>query len=77
MVIHLAEKTVATYVRMIGTVAGDLALVHLPFGGVFLIGGVARSMSRYFDRFGFATAFRDKGRFAGFMARFSGVGDLG
>ncbi len=66
----LAEKTVATYVRMIGTVAGDLALVHLPFGGVFLIGGVARSMSRYFDRFGFATAFRDKGRFTGFMARF-------
>lgn len=66
----LAERTVATYVRMIGTVAGDLALVHLPFGGVYLIGGVARSMSRYFERFGFEEAFCGKGRFSEFMTRF-------
>ena len=66
----LAEQTVATYVRMIGMVAGDLALVHLPFGGVYLIGGVARSMSRYFKRFGFEDAFCGKGRFSDFMTRF-------
>lgn len=66
----LAERTVETYVRLIGCVAGDLALVHLPFGGVYLIGGVARAMSGYFDRFGFAASFQSKGRFTEFMARF-------
>jgi glucokinase len=66
----LALRTVETYVRLMGCVAGDLALVHLPFGGVFLIGGVARAMSVYFDRFGFETAFQSKGRFTDFMTRF-------
>lgn len=66
----LAERTVETYVRLIGCVAGDLALVHLPFGGVYLIGGVARAMSDYFDRFGFEASFQNKGRFQDFMTRF-------
>ena len=66
----MALRTAEIYVRMIGTVAGDLALVHLPFGGIYLIGGVARAMSKHFTRFDFAGAFRDKGRFSDFMARF-------
>ncbi|MEL7343893.1 MAG: ROK family protein [Pseudomonadota bacterium] len=67
----VAEKTVATVVRMIGTVTGNLALVCLPFAGTFFIGGVARAMAPYFDRFGFADAFCDKGRFGPFMSDFS------
>lgn len=66
----LATRTVETYVRLMGCVAGDLALVHLPFGGVYLIGGVARAMSAYFDRFGFESSFQSKGRFTEFMTRF-------
>lgn len=66
----LALGTVESFVQLMGRIAGDLALVHLPFGGVFFIGGVARAMTPYLDRFGFEEHFRDKGRFADFMGRF-------
>jgi glucokinase len=68
-----AVEATRVFVRMLGTVAGNLALIQLPFGGVFLIGGVARAVAPYFQEFGFTDAFRDKGRFAGFMGNF-GVG---
>ena len=68
-----AAEAARVFVRMLGTVAGNLALIQLPFGGVYLIGGVARAMAPWLDAFGFAAAFRDKGRFAGFMESF-GVG---
>jgi glucokinase len=35
------------------------------------VGGVARAMAPYLTQFGFEAAFRDKGRFAGFMANFA------
>jgi len=65
-----ARQSVATAVRMLGAVAGDLALIHLPFGGVHLIGGMARALVPWLDEFGFAGAFRDKGRFSSLMADF-------
>lgn len=66
-----AEAAGRLYVRLLGAEIGNLALVHLPFGGIFLIGGVARAFQPYLERFGFTEAFRDKGRFAGFMANFT------
>lgn len=68
-----AGQAVRVMVRMLGMVAGNLALIQLPLGGVYLVGGVVRALSPYLDDFGFATAFRDKGRFSGFMQSF-GVG---
>jgi glucokinase len=68
---EVAVETARVFVRMLGTVAGNLALIHLPFGGVYMIGGVARAFTPYFATYGFAEAFRDKGRFAGFMQNFS------
>ncbi|MCK0166600.1 glucokinase [Jannaschia sp. S6380] len=65
-----AEASVRHFIRILGTVAGNLALIHLPLGGVFLVGGVARAMQPYLSTMGFADAFRDKGRFAGFMSNF-------
>ena len=65
-----AAETAAIVVRMMGAVAGNLALIQLPFGGIFLVGGVARAFAPWLDRFGFGPAFRDKGRFAGFMEQF-------
>lgn len=65
-----AREAVRWFVRILGTVAGNLSLIHLPFGGVYLIGGVSRAMIPYFEEFGFTAAFRDKGRFAGFMNNF-------
>lgn len=66
----LAVDTARAFVRLFGTEAGNLALTHLPFGGVFLVGGVARAFTKHYATFGFADAFRDKGRFAGFMQNF-------
>lgn len=66
----VAGEAVRRFVRTLGTVAGNLALNHLPFGGIYLVGGVSRAMSPYYDRFGFTEAFRDKGRFSGFMRNF-------
>jgi glucokinase len=50
---------------------GNLALTHLPFGGIYLCGGVARAFAPYFEPLGFEAAFSEKGRFAPFMAQFS------
>jgi glucokinase len=65
-----ATETVRVFTRILGTVAGNLALIHLPFGGVYLVGGVARHVAPFLEGFGFGDAFRDKGRFAGFMQNF-------
>lgn len=66
-----AGAAVSQFVRLMGAVAGDLALTHLPFGGVFLVGGVARAMRPHLGPCGFAEAFRGKGRFEGFMSNFA------
>lgn len=65
-----AQATAAGFVQIMGTVVGDLALSHLPFGGVYLVGGVSRAFAPYLDRFGFADHLHAKGRFADFMDRF-------
>lgn len=65
-----AARTAGVLARMLGRVAGNLALVHLPFGGVWLVGGVARALAPMLAEGGFVEAFRDKGRFAGLMEGF-------
>ncbi|OIQ76105.1 glucokinase [mine drainage metagenome] len=66
----LATETARQFIRLLGSVAGNLALTHLPFGGVFLIGGVTRAFTEHFGPMNFVDAYRDKGRFAGFMQNF-------
>jgi glucokinase len=66
-----ATDAAAMFARILGTVCGNLSLIQLPFGGVYLVGGVARALAPYLTQFGFADAFRDKGRFAGFMSNFA------
>lgn len=65
-----AMEAAQMFVRILGTVAGNLALIHLPFDGIFLSGGVARAFAPHLNALGFETAFKDKGRFAGFMTNF-------
>ena len=40
----------------------DQALIHLPYGGIFLIGGMARAMTPHFGTFGLKKAFREARR---------------
>jgi glucokinase len=66
----LARQTATLYIRLMAQNLGNLALTHLPFGGIFMIGGVARAMAPYLADLGFAKSFADKGRFAEFMQNF-------
>ncbi|RAP43356.1 hypothetical protein BYZ73_01205 [Rhodovulum viride] len=65
-----ARRAAETFVRLLGTVAGDLALNHLPYGGIYLIGGMACAVTPLASGMGFAEAFRRKGRFAELMRAF-------
>lgn len=65
-----ATKAVAVFSKMLGRVCGNLALVMLPFGGIYLCGGVARHFAPHLIAGGFAEAFADKGRFRDFMGQF-------
>lgn len=65
-----AQEAVRLFARLLGTEAGNLALIHLPFGGVYLCGGMAQAVAPHLLAMGFAEAFRDKGRFSGFMDDF-------
>ena len=65
-----AVATARVFVRILGTVVGDLALTHLPFGGIYLVGGVARAFAPHLMDYGFADAMHDKGRFGPFVEQF-------
>jgi glucokinase len=67
----LARQTAQLFTRLLGAECGNLALIHLPFGGIYLVGGVARAFADHLQPMGFLEAFRDKGRFAGFMENFA------
>jgi glucokinase len=66
-----ADATCRHFVTLLGRVASDLALDHLPFGGIYLVGGVARAFAPYLSDHGFTDTFRDKGRFSDFMGEFA------
>lgn len=66
----VAAEALRVFARILGSVAGDLALCHLPFGGVYLVGGVARALGPHLVEAGMPRAFTDKGRFSDFMAAF-------
>ncbi|WP_145103116.1 glucokinase [Cereibacter sediminicola] len=65
-----ARAAAELFARILGAEAGNLALIHLPFGGIFLCGGVARAFAAHLGPMGFADSFRDKGRFSAFMDDF-------
>lgn len=66
-----ATKAVQVFCKFFGTVSGNLSLVHLPFGGVYLVGGVACALAPLLKTMGFVSAFRDKGRFGSLVGQFS------
>ncbi|MEN9062577.1 ROK family protein [Ponticoccus litoralis] len=65
-----AARVVRIFVRYLARYTSDLALITLPFGGIYLVGGVARHLGPHLLDAGFAEAFADKGRFADFMGQF-------
>ncbi len=58
----VAVHTARIYVHILGQTLADLALIHLPYGGIYLIGGMARAMTPSFASFGLAAHFREPRR---------------
>lgn len=67
----LITETGRHFACILGRVCSDLALIHLPFGGIYLCGGVARALAPHLAPLGLIGAFRDKGRFSSLMQAFS------
>ncbi len=65
-----ARATGVLFAQVMGRVLATLALVHLPFGGIYLIGSVARAMAPHLGALGMAGAFAEMGRFSPMMAEF-------
>ncbi len=59
----IAEKTAHMFTTHLGAVMGDLAVVLMPMGGVFLVGGVAEK-NRWLFKDAFRDAFNAGGRFS-------------
>ena len=58
----LALQTLDIFIRCYGSVAGNLALTTLPYGGLYLAGGVAPKLLSLMQDGRFMAAFKDKGR---------------
>lgn len=67
----VARHTADLFCQLFGRVIGDQALIHLPWGGIYVIGGLASAMSPFFENHGFSAGFFDKGRFSEFMKGFN------
>jgi glucokinase len=58
----VATHAARLYIHILGQMLADLALIHLPYGGIYLIGGMARAMTPHFASFGLEKAFRQARR---------------
>ena len=67
----LCYKVLTKFVEILAIESGNLALKVLPFGGIFLYGGVTKGIIQFLikDEL-FRKVFNDKGRFTSMMRRF-------
>jgi glucokinase len=65
----VCEAAVDMFCAMLGTVAGDLALMFRARGGVFIAGGIAPRIADHLARSEFRTRFMAKGRFRPYLER--------
>lgn len=61
-------ETLSMFATFLGRVAGDLALVFMARGGVFLSGGIAQKIIPVLERSEFRTAFEDKAPHSALLA---------
>lgn len=66
-----ALEVVDCMIGFAGSIFGDLALTTLPFGGIFMIGGVSRAIAPFINSNNFGAAFCDKGQFSEFNEQFT------
>jgi glucokinase len=66
----LATEALDLFIDCYGSVAGDHALAVLPYGGVFVVGGIAAKILPRLTAGGFVRAFTAKGEFAALAKSF-------
>ncbi len=64
----LCAEATAMFCAMLGTVAGNLALLLGARGGVFIAGGIVPRLGQYFVDSAFRARFEAKGRFEAYLA---------
>jgi glucokinase len=60
-------QALAVFTRMLGSVAGNLALTLGALGGVYIGGGIVPQLGARFDDAAFRRGFEEKGRFAEYL----------
>lgn len=65
----LAVEALARFASILGSVSGNLALIGLTTGGIYLGGGIAPQILPELSKGGFLKAFSDKGRFRDLVAK--------
>lgn len=58
----VAAHAARLYVHILGQMLADLALIHLPYSGIYLIGGMSRAMTPSFASLGLTAQFREARR---------------
>ncbi len=66
---RLAGNALRLFAAVCGAVVGDLALTCLPFGGLYLAGGVVQKNLSVFESPAFLDAFHTKGRMSDLLRR--------
>ncbi len=63
----IARMTLDLFVAVYGAFVGNLALLVLPRGGIYVAGGIAAKISRVMQRGDFMRSFLDKGRYTAML----------
>jgi len=64
---RLSEETMQLFVEAYGSEAGNLALKTLPFGGLYIAGGIAPKILNLLQSNEFITSFTNKGRMSSIL----------
>jgi glucokinase len=64
---RLSEETLQLFIEAYGSEAGNLALKILPYGGVYVAGGIAPKILSLLQSNNFMTAFNNKGRMSSIL----------
>jgi glucokinase len=67
---ELAQQAMAMFFQIYGAQTGNLALSCLPFGGVYIAGGIAAKNLSWFENSQFLQAFAAKGKMQHLMSQF-------
>ena len=63
----LARQALEMFIKVYGAVAGNLALINLAHGGVYIAGGIAPKLAASMREFGFLEAFSRKGKMSALL----------